>query len=57
MFVEKGVLTSIQRGLLFDANLETDKKKGSWRPQEAEKVPTETFWDALGSKVGIKRGP
>jgi hypothetical protein len=32
-------------------------KKGSWRPQEAEKVPKETFLDDLGPKLEIKRGP
>ncbi len=26
-------------------------KKGSWRPQEAEEVPTETFWTMLGPKL------
>jgi hypothetical protein len=51
-----GVLTSIKSGLRFYANLETDQK-ASWRPQEAEKVPTETFLDDLGPQVEIKRGP
>jgi hypothetical protein len=32
-------------------------KKASWRRQEAEKVPTETFLDDVGPKVEIKRGP
>ena len=40
----------------FYVNLETDKK-ASWSPQEAEKVPTETFWDDVGPQVEIKRGP
>ncbi len=44
-----GVLASIKSGLRFYVNLETDKK-ASWRPQEAEKVPTETFLDDLGHK-------
>ena len=48
------VLTSSKSGLRFDVNLEMDKK-GSWRHQEAENVPTETFWDAFGPQVGIKR--
>ena len=51
-----GVLTSINSGLRFDVNLETDQK-ASWRPQEAEKIPTETFWDDFGPRVEIKRGP
>jgi hypothetical protein len=32
-------------------------KKGSWRPQEAEKVHTETFLDDFEAQVEIKRGP
>ena len=51
-----GVLASIKSGLRFYVNLETDKK-ASWRPQEAEKVPTETFLDDFGPQVEIKRGP
>ena len=51
-----GVLTSIKNCLRFDVNLETDKNT-SWRPQEAEKVPTETFLDDFGPQVEIKRGP
>jgi hypothetical protein len=51
-----GVLTSIKSGLRFYVKLETDKK-ASWSPQEAEKVPTETFWDDFGPQVEIKRGP
>ncbi len=51
-----GVLTSIKSGLRFYVNLETDQK-ASWRPQEAEKVPTETFLDDFGPQVEIKRGP
>ena len=31
-------------------------KHGSWRPLEAEKVPTETLLDDLGPQVEIKRG-
>ena len=50
------VLRSIKSDLRFDLHLEIDKK-ASWRPQEAEKVPTETFWDDLGPQVEIKRGP
>ena len=50
------VLTSIKSGLRFYVNLEMDKK-GSWRPQKAENVPTETFVDDLGPQVEIKRGP
>ena len=50
------VLTSIKSGLRFYVNLETDQK-ASWRPQEAEKVPTETFLDDFGPQVEIKRGP
>ena len=45
-----GVLASIKSGLRFYVNLETDKK-ASWRPQDAEKVPTETFWDDFGPQV------
>ena len=51
-----GVLASIKSGLRFYVNLETDKK-ASWRPQEAEKVPTESFWDDCGPQVETKRGP
>ena len=51
-----GVLTSIKSGQIFYANLETDQR-ASWRPQEAEKVPTETFLDDFGPQVEIKRGP
>jgi hypothetical protein len=51
-----GVLTSIKSGLRFDVNLETDKNT-SWRPQDTEKFPTETFLDDFGPQVEIKRGP
>ncbi len=50
------VLASVKSGLRFYVNLETDKK-GSWSPQEAEHVPTETFWNDVGPQVEIKRGP
>ena len=50
------VLRSIKSYFRFDLHLEMDKK-ASWRPQEAEKVPTETFLDDFGPQVGIKRGP
>jgi hypothetical protein len=50
------VLASIKNGLRFYVNLETDQK-ASWRPQEAEKVPTETFLDDFGPQVEIKRAP
>jgi hypothetical protein len=49
------VLRSIKSDLRFYLHLEMDKK-ASWRPQEAEKVPTETFLGDLGPQVGIKRG-
>ena len=41
---------------MFDLMLEMDKKASS-RPQEAEKVPTETFLDDFGPQVELKRGP
>ena len=50
------VLRSIKSDLRFDLHLEMDKK-ASWRRQEAEKVPTETFLDDFGPQVEIKRGP
>ena len=50
------VLRSIKSDLRFDLHLEIDKK-ASWRPQEAEHVPTETFLDDFGPQVEIKRGP
>ena len=37
------VLKSIKNGLRFDVKFEMDKK-ASWRPQEAEQVPTETVF-------------
>ena len=37
------VLTSTQNGLRFYVKFEMDKK-ASWRPQEAEQVPTETVF-------------
>ena len=45
-----GVLASIKSGLRLYVNLETDKK-ASWRPQEAEKIPTEIFLNDLGPQV------
>ena len=50
------VLRSIKSDLRFYLHLEMDKK-ASWRRQEAEKVPTETFWDDCGPQVEVKRGP
>ena len=50
------VLASIKNGLRFYVKFEMDKK-ASWRPQEAEKVPTETFLDDFEPQVETKRGP
>ena len=50
-----GVLTAIQGGLRFYANLETDRN-ASWRPQDAENDPTETFLDDVVPQVEIKWG-
>ena len=50
------VLTSVKKCVRFYVKLDVDKK-ASWRPQEAEKVPTETFLDDCGPQVEIKRGP
>ena len=50
------VLTSVKKCVRFYVKLDVDKK-ASWRPQEAEKVPTETFLDDVGPQVEIKRGP
>ena len=51
-----GVLAFIKSGLRFYVNLETDQK-ASWRPQEAEQVPTETFFGRFGAPIRNQEGP
>ncbi len=51
-----GVSRWIKIGHRFDVESEMDKND-SWRPPEAEKVQTETFWGDLGPRAQIKRGP
>jgi hypothetical protein len=55
-FVVSSVLASIKCDLRFADHLKMDKT-ASWRPQEAEKVPTETFVDDFVPQAEIKRGP